>query len=1062
MENCAGSGRNRGPRTKARRAEQREQYHPYQQQNEQYSYQPAVHVPSRQGSLRGTAGHKGGIEKLAEYRNVSNGQVEVRRITSSLDGPVEHIQVINPETATLPMPWLEYDGGHPSLAVTSWSQGMAPIMKQEKSHHPKEPQQSQKPKYRRLAMNGSQPCLMTLDRPTSNSSKRGSGGASGGGGLLYSTGNGGGGAVSGEAMTAERVPSTDKQSRRRRTLVPLNSNYPGEEHWQDRPIPQSQHCVTIHQGSEMPLAMSRRITGSQPCLLTSVNTHIPNTIGPLSSGRTSHQEHHHHHHHLINESGLKDTSQRSNNTLVQRSESFSHERAQSPLSAVRAKRATQAKWERNQQRKQPPPIDMPETHASLQGPVLFHPHTHLPAQDYKSHHLRHQLQTNLYGGGTTTDSTDGDMLDDEDEDDEDDVPPPPSPPCTCGKVLEFPPTPPLENGIHHTRKSPRTGSLRHSQPVMPLEESGAWDSQSLDGRLPMMNGMSLPRQGTKDMMQPLLAPSGQRSKSASSQALPQTGPMFPNQQFSSEFAHWATVKSPRMIEDDEVSQCIKQKRGAFAGKGDMFTASAAEFNPDLIVRHPRTASFGYHDQQVPQQNGHHVSNGHAAATPCRVPSPPSFPSGKPPHKRPFKARLLQGERGVSLEFGKFVALISISGVRFQRQHWCFLSIVILILVLCIALGLPLSGDEIQIPATEEARMEMVQHLLTEVPLVDGHNDLPWNIRKFIHNKIHTVNFTYDLRNISPWSRSAWSHTDLNRLKQGRVGAQLWVAYAPCGSQHRDAVQVTLEQIDLIKRMINQYPNHLAFVNDSTSLMEAHAGGKIASLISVESGHSIGTSLAVLRMFHRLGAVSLTLTHNCNTPWADCSDADKPDVEPTHNGLSTFGKTVIKEMNRLGMIIDLSHSSRQTSMDAIETSEAPVIFSHSSAFALCNSTRNVQDDLLKLLAKKKGMVMVNFFSYYLTCSNKSTIHDVVGHLTHIKEVAGPDSVGIGASYDGINSLPEGLEDVSKYPELFSMLLASGMWTLEELKKLAGLNFIRVFQEVEKVSLSMFPGINETSV
>lgn len=163
---------------------------------------------------------------------------------------------------------------------------------------------------------------------------------------------------------------------------------------------------------------------------------------------------------------------------------------------------------------------------------------------------------------------------------------------------------------------PISGSLRHSQPVMPLEESGAWDSQSLDGRLPMMNGMSLPRQGTKDMMQPLLAPSGQRSKSASSQALPQTGPMFPNQQFSSEFAHWATVKSPRMIEDDEVSQCIKQKRGAFAGKGDMFTASAAEFNPDLIVRHPRTASFGYHDQQVRPKLSSIVS-WHATWESCR-------------------------------------------------------------------------------------------------------------------------------------------------------------------------------------------------------------------------------------------------------------------------------------------------------------------------------------------------------------------------------------------------------------------------------------------------------------
>lgn len=151
-------------------------------------------------------------------------------------------------------------------------------------------------------------------------------------------------------------------------------------------------------------------------------------------------------------------------------------------------------------------------------------------------------------------------------------------------------------------------------------------------------------------------------------------------------------------------------------------------------------------------------------------------------------------------------------------------------------------------------------------LFSRHNDLPWNIRKFIHNQLHTVNFTYDLRNVSPWSTSKWSHTDLNRLRQGMVGAQMWVAYAPCGAQHKDAVQVTLEQIDLIKRLVSLYPRHLAFVNDSVGLETAHREGRTASLISVESGHAIGTSLAVLRMFHRLGAISLTLTHNCNTPW----------------------------------------------------------------------------------------------------------------------------------------------------------------------------------------------------
>ena len=486
-------------------------------------------------------------------------------------------------------------------------------------------------------------------------------------------------------------------------------------------------------------------------------------------------------------------------------------------------------------------------------------------------------------------------------------------------------------------------------------------------------------------------------------------------------------------------------------------------------------------------------------------------------KRPFHATLLRGERGLSIKFGKFVALISISGVR--RQHCLLTAVVALLLLICLVVGLALSGggksgrgtewgqssdyeatesstvtkttsttlsattittsttisttsttntqgtttktssttvrttqepSTLPWPKNSEERKIFVRKLLSEVPLVDGHNDLPWNIRKFIHNKLNTVNFTHDLRSVSPWSRSPWSHTDLKRLREGMVGAQLWVAYAPCGSQHKDAVQVTLEQIDLIKRFVAQYPEHMRFANDSAGLSEAHAEGKVASLISVESGHSIGTSLAVLRMFHRLGAVSLTLTHTCNTPWADCSQVDKPGVPPEHGGLTEFGKTVVREMNRLGMIVDLSHSSHQTSLDAIHTSEAPVIFSHSSAHGICNSTRNVHDDVLRVVGQRGGLVMVNFFSHFLTCSNSSSIYHVVEHLNHIRAIAGVDCVGIGASYDGINSAPHMLEDVSKYPELFSALLASGTWTLEDLKKLAGLNFIRVFKEVEEVS------------
>jgi len=196
--------------------------------------------------------------------------------------------------------------------------------------------------------------------------------------------------------------------------------------------------------------------------------------------------------------------------------------------------------------------------------------------------------------------------------------------------------------------------------------------------------------------------------------------------------------------------------------------------------------------------------------------------------------------------------------------------------------------------------------------------------------------------------------------------------------------------------------------------------------------------------------------------ADSSLVDKPTNQPVHGGLTTFGKTVIKEMNRLGMIVDLSHSSVQTARDTLEISVAPVIFSHSSAQALCNSARNVPDQLLKLTAAKKGLVMINFFSYFITCSNVSSLNDVIAHINHVREVAGIDSVGIGASYDGINAVPEGLEDVSKYANLFSFLYGSGNWTLLDLKKLAGLNFLRVWREVEQVGRSLGGAANEERI
>ncbi|KAJ4427447.1 hypothetical protein ANN_25070 [Periplaneta americana] len=255
-----------------------------------------------------------------------------------------------------------------------------------------------------------------------------------------------------------------------------------------------------------------------------------------------------------------------------------------------------------------------------------------------------------------------------------------------------------------------------------------------------------------------------------------------------------------------------------------------------------------------------------------------------------------------------------------------------------------------------------------------HNDLPWNIRKFVHNQLREFNFNADLRSVVPWSKSAWSHTDLLRLRRGMVGGQFWAAYVPCESQHLNAVQLTLEQIDLIKRLIDKYAQHLQFASSAKEIMEAHEQNRIASLIGVEGGHSIGNSLAVLRILYDLGVRYMTLTHTCNTPWADSSSVEHRGKYPEHGGLTEFGKrcityeaekllskygvhseeyvpirtAVVGEMNRLGMMVDLSHASVRTMKDALAASKAPVMFSHSSAFALCNSSRNVPDDVLKSL------------------------------------------------------------------------------------------------------------------
>ncbi|XP_021702220.1 uncharacterized protein LOC5580322 isoform X2 [Aedes aegypti] len=348
----------------------------------------------------------------------------------------------------------------------------------------------------------------------------------------------------------------------------------------------------------------------------------------------------------------------------------------------------------------------------------------------------------------------------------------------------------------------------------------------------------------------------------------------------------------------------------------------------------------------------------------------------------------------------------------------------------------------------EERIQVATQLLDTVPLIDGHNDLPWNIRKFLHNQLNEFRFEDDLKLISPWSKSAWSHTDLQRLKRGRISAQFWAAYVPCEAQHKDAVQITLEQIDVIKRLTERYSPHLTACASVHDIVQAHKNHQMCSLIGVEGGHSLGGSLGVLRIYYALGVRYMTLTSTCHTPWADSSNADGPKYDIKHGGLTAYGKTIVREMNRLGMIVDLSKSSVATMKDVLATSQAPVIFSHSSAYALCNSSRNVQDEVLQLVTKNRGLVMVNFYNKFLSCTENATVEDAVAHINHIRQIAGIDHVGLGAGYDGINFTPRGLEDVGSYPRLFAELLGRG-WTAEELEKLAGRNLLRVMEDVEKV-------------
>ncbi|XP_029951255.1 dipeptidase 1-like [Salarias fasciatus] len=353
----------------------------------------------------------------------------------------------------------------------------------------------------------------------------------------------------------------------------------------------------------------------------------------------------------------------------------------------------------------------------------------------------------------------------------------------------------------------------------------------------------------------------------------------------------------------------------------------------------------------------------------------------------------------------------------------------------LALGLMLLMSNFAVTVADEA-LDRALRLMSETPLIDGHNDLPWQFRKQFNNQISKV----DLNTLST------THTNIPKIKAGRLGAQFWSAYVPCDTQYKDAVRQTLEQIDVVHRMCNKYPETFKFAYTAQDILDAFHSNRTASLIGVEGGHSLDSSLGTLRIMYDLGVRYLTLTHSCNTPWADNWLVDTGSEPSEHNGLSPFGKQLIVEMNRLGMLIDLAHVTVTVMNQVLDISKAPVIFSHSSAYSVCPHKRNVPDEVLKKVKEKRGIVMVNFYNDYVTCSEKATLSDVADHFDHIKKTAGADIIGFGGDYDGVTRVPEGLEDVSKVPDLVAELLRRG-WTDQEVKMALGENLIRVLKEVE---------------
>lgn len=364
-------------------------------------------------------------------------------------------------------------------------------------------------------------------------------------------------------------------------------------------------------------------------------------------------------------------------------------------------------------------------------------------------------------------------------------------------------------------------------------------------------------------------------------------------------------------------------------------------------------------------------------------------------------------------------------------------------------------------------------LMSEVPLIDGHNDLPWKYRALVKNDVDALDIT---------KRDDRLHTDLPKIREGKLGGQFWSVYVPVSFEGAKAVEATMEQVDVVYRMIAKYPDRFGLALTADDIERQFKAGKVASLMGIEGGHCIDESLGTLRMFYRLGVRYMTLTHSKNTPWADsCTDDKQCD------GLKDFGKQVVAEMNRLGMLVDISHVAPHTMHAVLDIAKAPVIFSHSSARGLCDHVRNVPDDVLGRLKENGGICMVTFVPTFLNeevrrygeqrgeerkrlervhpgDENKSrrekelerwervnpkpraSLKDAADHIDHIVKTAGVDHVGIGGDFDGISSVPVGLEDVSKYKDLIEELLRRGHDDAA-IKKVLGENLLRVFRAVE---------------